>query len=164
MFAIKQAQECDIPVIESILADTVRWLKDTGQPIWGEEEVKWPTLSQKYRIDDFYIAYTDDVPSGCMAIIDYDPFFWPDIDKGMSLFLHKLAVVKNARKTGVADALISYIKEKGIKQKVEAIRLDTHALRPKLRAFYERHGFTFVCVRVFKGNRHTAFYEYRYPV
>jgi RimJ/RimL family protein N-acetyltransferase len=41
--------------------------------------------------------------------------------------------------------------------------LDTHALRPRLRAFYERHGFVFVEVKVFKGDRHTAFYEYTLP-
>jgi len=160
---IKQAQENDIPILESLLLDTVNWLNEMGQPLWGANEVKWDTLSNNYHISDFYIAYADGIPSGCMALIDYDPFFWPNVKKGESLILHKLAVTKTARKTGVADALMDFFKEQGAERGVKTLRLDTHALRPKLRAFYERHGFVFVEVKVFNGDRHTAFYIYTLP-
>ena len=36
---IKQAAEADTPVIESILIDTVNWLNEMGQPLWGADEV-----------------------------------------------------------------------------------------------------------------------------
>lgn len=101
--------------------------------------------------------------AGCMALVDYDPFFWPDVKKGESLFIHKLAVTKTARKSGVADALMDFFKKQGAERGVKTLRLDTHALRPKLRAFYELHGFAFVKVKVFKGDRHTAFYIYTLP-
>ena len=154
---IKQAQEDDIPILESILLDTVYWLNEMDQPLWRVHEVTWAVLSKKYQIGDFYISYLDGEPSGCMAIIDYDPFFWPDIIKGDSLFIHKLAVKKYARKTGVADALMDFFKAQGITRAAKALRLDTHALRPKLRAFYESHGFVFVTVKTFKNNRHLPF-------
>ena len=157
---IKQTAEADIPVIESILIDTVKWLNEIGQPLWSASEVTWDALSKNYKINDFYIAYADGTPSGCMALVDYDPFFWPDVKKGESLFIHKLAVTKAARKTGVANALMDFFKDQGTVRGAKALRLDTHALRPKLRAFYERHGFVFVEVKVFKGDRHTAFYIY----
>jgi SAM-dependent methyltransferase/GNAT superfamily N-acetyltransferase len=157
---IKQAQENDISVLESILLDTVNWLNEMDQPLWGTDEIKWNALSKNYKIGDFYIAYADGLPSGCIALVDYDPFFWPDVQKGESLFIHKLAVTKAARKSGVSDALMDFFKEQGVVRRVKTLRLDTHALRPKLRNFYERHGFIFVEVKVFKGDRHTAFYIY----
>ena len=160
---IRQAQESDIPVLESILLDTVSWLNEMGQPLWGANEVKWDALTKNYQIGDFYIAYVNGVPSGCMALVDYDPFFWPDVKKGEALFIHKLAVTKTARKSGAADALMGFFKEQGAKRGVKTLRLDTHALRPKLRAFYERHRFVFIEVKVFKGDRHTAFYIYTLP-
>ena len=160
---IKRAMQSDIPVLESILLDTVNWLNETGQPLWGVDEIKWDALSRDNKIGDFYIAYTDGVPSGCMALVDYAPFFWPDIRQGESLFIHKLAVRKTARKSGAADALIEFFKEQGVECGVKTLRLDTHALRPKLRTFYERHGFVFVEVKVLKGERHTAFYIYTFP-
>ena len=49
-------------------------------------------------------AAETEIPTGCMALIDYDPFFWTDVNKGESLFIHKLAVIKSARKSGVAHA------------------------------------------------------------
>jgi len=160
---IKQAQENDIPILENILLDTVNWLNEMGQPLWGVNEVTWDALSKNYRIGDFYIAYSNGIPSGCMALVDYDPFFWPNVKKGESLFIHKLAVTKVARKSGVADALIDFFKKQGVERGTKTLRLDTHALRPKQRAFYERHGFVFVEVKVFKGDRHTAFYIYTLP-
>ena len=160
---IKRAQEGDIPVIESILFDTVNWLNAMGQPLWDADEVTWGALSKNYQIGEFYIAYSKGMPSGCMAIVDYDPFFWPDVEKGESFIIHKLAVKNAARKTGVADAMIDFFKAQGAERGVKTLRLETHALRPKLRAFYERHGFVFIEVKVFKGDRHTAFYAYTLP-
>ena len=160
---IKQMQDNDIPLLESILLDTVNWLNEMGQPLWGANEVTWNELSKNYQISDFYVAYANGKPSGCMAVVDYDPFFWPDVKKGESLFVHKLAVTKAARKTGIADALIDFFKKQGAERGVKTLRLDTHALRPKLRAFYERHGFVFNMVKVIKGDRHTAFYTYTFP-
>ena len=136
---IKQAQNSDIPVLESMLLNTVNWLNEMAQPLWSESEVTWVALSKNYRISDFYIAYANGTPSGCMALVDYDPFFWTDVQKGESLFIHKLAVTKEARKTGVADALMNFFKHQGTVRGVKALRLDTHALRPKLRTFYEWH-------------------------
>jgi len=159
---IKQARENDIPVIESILLDTVNWLNEKEQPLWSEEDVSWEKLSRNYKIGDFDIAYLNGIPCGCMAMVDCDPFFWPDIKQGEALFIHKLAVKKAARKSGVADALIDFFKKKGAECGVKSICLDTHALRPKLRSFYERHGFVLIEVKILGGNKHTAFYSYNY--
>jgi len=160
---IRQAEEAEIPIIEEILSDTVVWLGEMEQQLWGADEVLWEALSKKYQINDFYIAYNSGIPLGCMVIVDYDPFLWPDIRKGESLFAHKVAVKKIARKTGVSDALMDYFKEQGRIRQVQTIRLDTHALRPKLRAFYEGHGFILVEERTFNVRDYqffTAFYCY----
>ena len=157
---IKQATASDIPVLENILLDTVNWLNEMGQPLWGLNEVTWDALSKDFEIEDFYIAYVDKIPSGCMALVDYDPFFWPDVKKGESLFMHKLSVIRAARKTGAANMLIDFFKKQGAERKVKTLRLDTHALRPRLRAFYEKHGFVCVEEKIFAGGRHTAFYVY----
>jgi GNAT superfamily N-acetyltransferase len=150
---IKRARESDVHIIESILLDTVNWLNEMGQPLWSADEVTWDRLSGKPRngdsyvsgdlkAEDFHIACLGGEPAGCMALIDHDPFFWPDVRKGESLFIHKLAVTKAARKTGVSAVLIDFAKEEGVRRRVKTLRLDTDASRPKTRAFYERHGFS----------------------
>ena len=160
---IKQAEECDIPIVEGILLDAVNWLNEMGQPLWGAGEVAWEALSESFKAGDFYIACVDGIPSGCMALVDYDPLFWPDVNKGEALFIHKLAVKKAARKSGAADALINYFKQQGAERGAKTLRLDTHALRPRLRAFYERHGFVCVREKTYESDRHTAFYVHYLP-
>lgn len=158
MIIIRQALEKDIPIIEEILTDVVDYLDSINQPQWGREEVTWQGLSKCFLIEDFYIAYMDDAPAGCVAIVDFDPVYWPDIERGSSLFIHKLAVKRCAAGKGVSAALLDYAKMECIRRKIPALRLDTHALRPKLCHFYERNGFTFVEKKVLFGKYHTAFY------
>jgi hypothetical protein len=47
MITIKKASEADIPLLENILLDTINWLNEMGQPLWGANEVKWAALSKK---------------------------------------------------------------------------------------------------------------------
>ena len=170
VISIIQAREADIPVIEGVLLDAVNWLTEMGQPLWGADEVTWESLSASpqhgsnyvsgnYKADDFYIAYLDGAPAGCMALIDYDPFFWPGVRRGESLFIHKLAVKKAARKSGASGALIDFAKEQCAARGVNSLRLDTDATRPKTRAFYERHGFECADIRQM-GPFSVAFYVY----
>jgi GNAT superfamily N-acetyltransferase len=155
---IRQASIADISIIESILLDTVTWLNEIEQPLWGAKEVVWDSLVKSYRIEDFRIAFCEGEPAGCMVLVDYDPFFWPDTAKGEALMIHKLAVTKSARKSGVADALMDFAKVEGTRRRVASIRLDCHQYRPKLRAFYERHGFVCVGEKTFNGKWFTSFY------
>ena len=141
---IKQVTEADIPVLESILLDTVKWLDEIGQSLWYAEDMVWNKLSESYRLDSFYIAYSDGVPTGCMSLTDHNPFFWPDVQEGEALFIHKLAVINAARKLGIADALIDFAKDECAARKIPTLRLDCDAMRPKQRKVYERNGF--ICV------------------
>ena len=153
------ASEKEIPIIEDILLDSVRWLDSVGQPLWREEQVKWMRLSKDFAASDFCIALLDGKPAACMAVVDYDPEFWPDIEKGQSLFIHKLAVKRFAAGMGISDTLISYAKQMCMERGISFLRLDCHALIPKQRAVYERNGFICADVKILYGKYHTAFYE-----
>jgi GNAT superfamily N-acetyltransferase len=153
------ASEKDIPVIEEILMDTVRWLDSIGQPLWREDQITWARLSKDFSASDFYIALLDGLPAACMAVVDYDPEIWPDIRKGSSLFIHKLAVKRFAAGKGLSDALISHAKAMCLDRGIAALRLDCHSLIPKLRAVYERNGFVCVDEKVLFGKYHTALYK-----
>ena len=159
MLEIVTARDKDIPVIEDILADAARWLDSIGKPLWREEEVKWERLSRSFVPSDFLIALIDGQPAACMALVDHDPVLWPDVEKGQSLFIHKLAVKRSAAGKGLSDALISYAKKTCAERGIPVLRLDCHSLMPKLRAVYERSGFVCVAEKVLFDKYHTAFYE-----
>lgn len=73
---VKQADEYDIPIIEEILLDAVNWMAESGlQNQWNESNVKWSSLSKSYKINNFYIAYQNGLPTACMACVEEKTFF-----------------------------------------------------------------------------------------
>ena len=150
IISIRNAEEKDKKIIESIMQNTIAWLEEFEISQWSAQELRWESLSKIFTIQDFHIAYLNGVPAGCMALVDYDHLFWPEVPKGESLFLHKLAVVDWARKSGISRAMIDYFKEQGRVRGVAALQLETDPERPKLRSFYEQHGFQFVKLHAVK--------------
>ena len=151
---IKQANENDIPVIEDILLDAVNWLESINQPLWNAEQIKWERLSKQFSPDNFYIAYINNEPAGCMALVDYDPFFWPDIDKGKSLFIHKLAVKRFASNKGISTALFEYAVNKCREKNIKTLRLDTDGNRKKVVNLYKNFGFDIIEERIIYINNY----------
>jgi GNAT superfamily N-acetyltransferase len=142
---VKQANENEIPIIEEILLDAVYWMYSNGlENQWDEFNVKWSSLSKKYEIFCFYIAYENNIPTACMALTDYDPIYWPDIPKGESLYLHKVAVKRSFAGKGFSKELIDFAKNIAHKLNIKTLRLNCNQHRSKLRAIYEKEGF--VCV------------------
>ena len=162
---VKQADEHDIPVIEEILMDAVLWMSKSGlQNQWNESNVKWSNLSKSYRISDFHIAYQNGLPAACMALTDYDPAYWPDIPKGESLFLHKLAVLRSFARKGLSKELIQYAINLAKHYHINAIRLNCNQHRSKLRAVYENNRFICVEEKTFHDNYDTALYVYNVEI
>ena len=123
------------------------------------ENGKWEKLSQYYKVNDFYIAYENDIPVACMALINYDPHFWPDIVKGKSLFLHKVAVIRDYAGKGFSKELIDFAKAKAKYLGIKKLRLDCHKRRDRVRSVYEKQGFVCVEEKTLFGKYETAFYE-----
>ena len=144
MIEIVTASKENIVFIESILQDAAQWLREMGQPIWRDEQVSWAHLSKDYRPSDFYLALFDGIPAACMGILDYDPTFWPNIEKGKSLYIHKLAVKRFAAGHGLADALIAQAKSLCRDRGISSLRLDCPQDRPYLHSLYQKHDFVHV--------------------
>ena len=155
---VKNATENDILMIESILTDVDRWMDRKNFLHWGKENIQWAMLSRDYRIDDFFIAYEEEVPAACMALIDYDSIFWPNIPKGESLFLHKIAVKREFARKGYSKELIDYAKETAKLRNIQTIRLDCFQHNIKVRQIYEKQGFELVEEKTVFGKFGTAFY------
>ena len=142
---IRRATADDILLIEDILYEAVVWMNANHiSNLWNEHNTKWKVLSKDYKIEDFYIAFMDGKPVGCVAITDVDTKYWSDMKKGTSFYIHKLAVKREAGGKGISKELIDYVKQKAYSQNMNTIRLDCNANREKLRAIYENQGFQWV--------------------
>lgn len=156
---VKQANEYDIRIIEEILLDAVNWMSKSGlQNQWNESNVKWSNLSKSYKINDFYISYQNGLPAACIALTDYDPTYWPNILRGESLYLHKVAVKRIFAGKGCSKELIDFAKNYAINHTINTIRLNCNKHRNKLREVYEKEGFICVEEKLFFEKQDTALY------
>ena len=133
---VRQSTKRDISLIEEILLDAAEWLDRAGLHMWEKENVKWGKISAWYKPEDFYIVFSGDEPAACAAFVDYDPAFWPELNKGEALFIHKLAVRRRFAGQGYVRELISLAKSKACELGMGSVRLDCHQTRDRLRAFY----------------------------
>jgi GNAT superfamily N-acetyltransferase len=63
-----------------------------------------------------------------------DPLFWPEIERGSSVFVHKLAVRRRWAKQGVSTALLAFARERALRLGRRYLRLDCVADRAPPRA------------------------------
>ena len=160
MIKIKQAGEHDIKILEGIYLDVVN-----NFDIWDEDFVSWAGLSREFKPEDFYIAYVNDEPSGCMALVDTAPFFWTEkIERGEALFLRRLAVKRSAAGNNLSGYLMDYAVNKCREKNIKALRLDCDSGIEKLNKIYSDFGF--ICEKketlVIGGAEYpTAFYIYK---
>lgn len=156
---IRQANNTDITNIEEILLNAVIWMHRNGlDNLWNESNIKWSQLSKNYNIGDFYISCDNNISTACMALTDYDSIYWPDIPKGASLYIHKLAVRREYAGRGISEELINFSKALAAKYHIDEIRLDCNQKREKLRELYEKNGFICVKENVSRENSNIALY------
>lgn len=157
---IRQAKKQDIPSLEAMYERRVRYNDAHDIHQWNLEDVTWAALSKQYNIEDFYVVEEGEQLCAAACFVDFDPQYWPDMAPGASYYLHKICVDPQSSGKGYADQLIAFFKQRGTKLGYADVRLDVRAHKEKLRAIYERHGFT--CVRevaIFEDYQ-TALYRY----
>lgn len=93
-------------------------------------------------------------PSGYMAlhrgkaaavcyITETDPLFWRGYEEEPALYVHKLACREEYAGKGAAQALLRFCAEKARQEGKCFLRLACRAVQPKLRAVYEKMGFSY---------------------
>ena len=121
-----------------------RELEKRGEPLWPLETLESPALRAAYPEAERYVGFQGGEAVAGMMVLTDDPLFWPNVQAGESLFLHKLAVVPAFQGSGVAAAMLTFAAARARALQKRYLRLDCAAERPKLLTFYERRGFRWV--------------------
>lgn len=160
MLHIRQAREADKPAIEAMYERRVRYNDAHGIHQWNPDEVSWEAFSKLYTIADYYVGTVKEKVVCGLFIVDEDALYWSDMEKGTSLYLHKICVDPAYSGNGYADAMIQYFIEKGRGEGYPDVRLDVREHKDKLRRMYERNGFQLYKTGRFHPEFTTALYIY----
>ena len=159
---IEQAKKQDLPAILEMYKRRVKYNNEHGIPQWNYEEVTWEAFSKTYTVEDYYVGKLGTTVVCGMFIVDVDDLYWPEVEQGKYLYLHKICVDPAYSKRGFSDQMITYFKEKGRAEGHDEVRLDVREKKDKLRAMYERNGFRLVRTGQFLPEFTTALYQYKF--
>jgi GNAT superfamily N-acetyltransferase len=138
---VRRASTTDTDLVRSILREAAEWLRSRGMPLWLESELAPHEIADHVEQGLYFIGEVEGGPAGTLRYQLDDPDFWPDVAPGESAFVHRLAIRRRYADMGVSSGLLGWAAERTRGLGRPHLRLDCDASRPRLRAFYERHGF-----------------------
>lgn len=139
---VRQAAPTEAATVSAVLHEATRWLTERGEPLWCDDELDAEQIDADVAAGLFFVAKCAGEIAGVMKFQLEDPLFWPDQPPGEACFVHRLAVRRKFAGGAVSSALLTWAAQQTRRLGRRYLRLDTDAARPKLRAVYERFGFT----------------------
>jgi GNAT superfamily N-acetyltransferase len=141
-----------------IMREAASWLINKGEPMWELKDLTAEKILGGITDNDIYVGWIGDKPVTAMILQWHDPFFWPDVPKNKSGFIHKLCVSREFSGKGYTKAMIKFAENECKKREIHFLRLDCAGDREKLCKIYEDNGFKQIG-RKMVGPYDTAFYE-----
>jgi len=157
---VRPAQAADAAAIDEMLHEASRWVDALGTVMWEAGELAPGRVAAEVAAGQFFVAEYEGEIVGAVRFQTEDGLFWPDIAQEASMFVHRLVVRRSHAGRGVSTALLAWAAEQTQRLGRVYLRLDCDSHRLKLRALYERFGFTLHSFRQV-GPYHVARYEYR---
>lgn len=159
---IEQARPEEAAIVAAVLNEAAQWIAAEGRPLWTASDIAPERIRRDTEAGGYFIARKNGDLAGVVRLDLEDPHFWPEIESGSSVFVHKLAVRRTWAGQGVPIALLGFAREHARRLGRPWLRLDCVADRAPLRALYEGFGFSLHSV-VHKGERAFARFELAVP-
>lgn len=141
---IRRAHPLDLDAIEAALGPVVAAMRAAGNDQWG---VHYPTRADFARDVEDGSLWVDDagVIRGFVALntqesAEYDPLPWRV--PRPALVVHRLAVVPEFQRRGVADGLFAFAEGWADQRGLEGLRSDTSVVNRGMNALFARRGWT----------------------
>jgi GNAT superfamily N-acetyltransferase len=138
---IRQAMPQDAENVIGVLQEAAQWLEQSGLAMWRDDELLPARITADVAAGLFFLAESEGVVAGVVKFQLEDSLFWPDVRRGQSAFVHRLAVRRRFAGGGISSALLGWAVERARTLGREYLRLDCEASRVRLRAVYEKFGF-----------------------
>lgn len=132
----RRAEEHDVDKVLAVLNDAARWLHE-------REISQWPPRFEPRHVlpgvtaGNTWLAERDDEPLGTLSLTWTDPLWTAD---GRAGYVHQLAGRRSAR--GLGARLLAWAGERTRRNARDFLRLDCVTSNHRLRAYYERIGFS----------------------
>lgn len=163
---IRRAVSADLEAIRASLPTIVAAMRAAGNDQWGPA---YPTIGHFAQDCAEGVLFVDDLGGhvrGFMALNfeepdQYGPLPWTVARP--ALVIHRLAVVPEFRRQGVADDLFAFAEQEAAARKLVGLRSDTYSRNPAMNALFAKRGWRRVGSLNFPG-REAEFFAWEKPI
>ena len=108
---IEQARPEEAATVAAVLSEAAQWIAAEGRPLWTATDIAPERIRRDTEAGGYFIARNGGEVAGVVRLDLEDPHFWPEIESGSSVFVHKLAVRRAWAGQGVPAALLGFARE-----------------------------------------------------
>ncbi len=145
MHLIQASDESQWNVASNILKQVALDLDSRNKRLWNQQQLEEEELKKTYKLEELFFLTDSTRIIGMVFIQSCDLLFWPHVNQGESLFLHKLAVLPANRGNGFGRCIVELAVGVARRRGLSWVRLDCD-VRPELTQYYEGLGFSLVDV------------------
>jgi ribosomal protein S18 acetylase RimI-like enzyme len=147
---IRNSQRNDIDGIFNLYTQATAYQKTVNNKYWRGFE-KSRVISEIDEGRHFIIQEQGEI--ACTFLITFcDPVIWQSAGNDPAIYLHRIATNPTYRGNSYVKKIVEWAKQYALENGKKFIRLDTHSGNPKINAYYESCGFTFVRVSKVEWN------------
>lgn len=157
---IRPALPDELELVEGLLSGASDWLASRGIDQW-QYPPHTDRIGQALLRGEVFLAFADGQPIATLQVdTAADPEFWMPEDKPeAALYVHRMAVRREAAGMGVGGMLLDWAAEQAAAAGKTCLRLDAWKDNPGLHHYYERAGFTLIRVVDLPHRRSGALFQ-----
>jgi GNAT superfamily N-acetyltransferase len=140
---IQPAALPETAVVAAILCEAAAWLEQRGMPLWQPSAFEPHSLATDVASGQYMLARWNGSPAGTFKYQYDDTEIWPDARPGEAAYIHRVAICRRYAGSGLAAVLLQAAAARAQRERCRYLRLDCEFDRLRLRAIYERCGFTY---------------------
>ncbi|WP_410537484.1 GNAT family N-acetyltransferase [Streptomyces sp. KL2] len=150
----------ELGTVESLLRGASSWLASRGIDQWQYPPHR-DRIVAALEQGVCFLAFEDGEPIATIQVDDFaDPEFWsPDDEPGAALYVHRMAVSREAAGTGVGGKLLEWAADRAAVQGKRWLRLDAWKDNEGLHQYYKAVGFTLVRIVDLPHRRSGALFQ-----
>jgi GNAT superfamily N-acetyltransferase len=159
---VQPARLHETDAVAAILREAATWLEQRGMPLWQAAAFTPEHVAPDIARGQYMLARWHGLPAGVFKYQRDDAEIWPDVVPGEAAYIHRVAICRRYASSGLAGVLLHAAAERAQQEGHCYLRLDCEFARLRLRAVYERCGFTFHSDHI-AGPFHVARYQLVLP-
>ena len=142
MIEVRNTEMTDLEQIFGLFEYSINYQEKKGYPVWKDYDKN--AIIKDIENKNQYKLVIDSKTGIVFSVCYTDKLIWRDLDKGDSIYLHRIVVNPEFKGQKLFGAILNWAIEHSKQKGLKSIRMDTWAANPTIINYYMSFGFDFI--------------------